>query len=191
MPRMYCSHIGLLYYPSTFHISPLVSFYVVLAARGGDVYEPSYFRMFLAAKRNSRWILPENPRLPRNIQASFTCRKSPTWYRRIYFPSEGRRAEDFFSPWKIQRLRSDLNPRTCIPKASTLPLDHRSRFRRNFVFLRDFFRGRVRKNPSVSPLRRFNGRKTRRSCSCAAEMQLAFHQTVCLPSALKWLRSQQ
>ena len=46
MPRMYCSHIGLLYYSWTFQISPLVSFYEVLAARGGDVYEHSYFRMF-------------------------------------------------------------------------------------------------------------------------------------------------
>ena len=32
-----------------------------------------------------------------------------------------------FSPWKIQRLRSGLNPRTWVPKASTLHLDHRSR----------------------------------------------------------------
>ena len=32
-----------------------------------------------------------------------------------------------FSPWKIQRLRSGLNPRSWVPKASTLPLDHRSR----------------------------------------------------------------
>ena len=46
MPRMHCSQIGLLYYPKTFQLSPLVSFYEVLAARGGDVYEPSYFRMF-------------------------------------------------------------------------------------------------------------------------------------------------
>ena len=29
-----------------------------------------------------------------------------------------------FSPWKIRRLRSGLNPRTWVPKASTLPLDH-------------------------------------------------------------------
>ena len=47
--------------------------------------------------RNGRWILPENARLPRNIQVSFTCRKSTTWNRRLYFPSEGRRAEDFFA----------------------------------------------------------------------------------------------
>ena len=114
MPRMYCSHIGLLYYPYTFQISPLVSFYAVLAARGGDVYEPSYFsnvptfdisslQEIPAAKgettwaRNGRRDLPENARLPSNIQVSFTCRKSTTWDRRLYFPSEGRRAEDCFA----------------------------------------------------------------------------------------------
>ena len=32
-----------------------------------------------------------------------------------------------FSPWKIQPLRWGLNPRTWVPKASTIPLDHRSR----------------------------------------------------------------
>jgi hypothetical protein len=38
-----------------------------------------------------------NARLPRNIQGTFTCRKSTTWDRRLYFPSEGSRAEDFFA----------------------------------------------------------------------------------------------
>ena len=38
-----------------------------------------------------------------------------------------------FSSWKIQRLRSGLNPRTWVPKASTLPLDHRSRHERASV----------------------------------------------------------
>jgi hypothetical protein len=28
---------------------------------------------------------------------SFTCNKSTTWDRRLYFPFEGRRAEDFFA----------------------------------------------------------------------------------------------
>jgi hypothetical protein len=37
--------------------------------------------------RNGRWILP----------VSFTCRKSTTWDGRLYFPSEGRRAEDFLA----------------------------------------------------------------------------------------------
>ena len=50
--------------------------------------------------RNGRWILPENTRLPRNIQGSFTCRKSTTWNKRFYFLSEGRCAEDFFRPEK-------------------------------------------------------------------------------------------
>ena len=34
-----------------------------------------------------------------------------------------------FLPRKIRRLRSGLNPRTWVPKASTLPLDNRSRLR--------------------------------------------------------------
>ena len=44
------------------------------------------------------------------------------------FPSEGRRAEDFFRPEKFRRLRPGLNPRIWVSKASTLPLDHRSRY---------------------------------------------------------------
>jgi len=56
-----------------------------------------------------------------------------TWDRRIYFPSEGRRAEDFFA-LKIRRLRPGANPRTGVPKASTLPLDHRSGYVRRIQF---------------------------------------------------------
>ena len=33
-----------------------------------------------------------------------------------------------FSPWKIGRFQAGLNPVTWIPKASTLHLDHRSRY---------------------------------------------------------------
>ena len=58
----------------------------ILAAKGGTTWA-----------RNDWWILPENARLPRNIQGSFTCHKSTTWDRQLYFPSEGRRAEDFFA----------------------------------------------------------------------------------------------
>jgi hypothetical protein len=36
-------------------------------------------------------------RLPRSIQGSFTCPKSTTWDKRLYLPSEGRRAEDFLA----------------------------------------------------------------------------------------------
>jgi hypothetical protein len=55
----------------------------------------------------------------------FTCCKATTWDRRLYFPFEGRRAEDFFA-LKIRRLRPGANPRIWVPKASTLSLDHRS-----------------------------------------------------------------
>jgi len=50
---------------------------------------------------------------------SFTCRKFTTWDRRLYFTSEGRRAEDFFTR-KIRLLRPGLNPQTWVPEASTL-----------------------------------------------------------------------
>jgi hypothetical protein len=53
------------------------------------------------------------------FQESLTCRKSATWDRRLYFPSEGRRAEDFFAR-KIRRLRPGLNPRSWVPEARTL-----------------------------------------------------------------------
>jgi hypothetical protein len=33
-----------------------------------------------------------------SLLGSFTCRKVTTWDRRLYFPSEGRRDEDFFRP---------------------------------------------------------------------------------------------
>jgi hypothetical protein len=44
-------------------------------------------------------------RLPRKSRGSFTCRKSATWDRQLYFPSEGRHAVDFFHPEKIRRLQ--------------------------------------------------------------------------------------
>jgi hypothetical protein len=43
----------------------------------------------------------------------FYMPQSTTWDRRLYFPSEGRRAEDFFAR-KIRRLRPGLNPRTWV-----------------------------------------------------------------------------
>ena len=58
----------------------------ILATKGGTTWAS-----------NGRWILPENARIPRNIQGSFICCKSTTWDRRLYFPSEGRRAEDFLA----------------------------------------------------------------------------------------------
>ena len=87
MPRMHCS-LRLIVQTQVFSRSYLhrqVSPPGTLVVKG----ETSW-------ARNGRRILPENARLPRNIQGSFTCRKSTTWDKRLYFPSEGRRAEDFF-----------------------------------------------------------------------------------------------
>jgi hypothetical protein len=50
---------------------------------------------------------------------SFTCRKSTTWDRWLYFPSEGRRATDFIT-LKIHRPRPGLKTRTLGPVVSTL-----------------------------------------------------------------------
>jgi hypothetical protein len=70
-------------------------------------------REILAAKGGRRecWtvILPKC-RLKRYIYGSFTCRKATTWDRRLYFPSKGRRAEDFFSPWKILTVSAGFEP---------------------------------------------------------------------------------
>jgi hypothetical protein len=70
---------------------------------------------------------------------SFTCRKSTTCDQQLYFPSEGRRAEDFSSPWKIRRLWPGSNPRTWVPKARTLPVDHRSRCTVGYAYMNVFF----------------------------------------------------
>jgi hypothetical protein len=45
----------------------------------------------------------------------FYMPQSTTWDRRLYFPSEGRRAEDFFAR-KIRRFPPGLNSRTWLPK---------------------------------------------------------------------------
>ena len=114
----------------------------------GDVYEHSYFRMFQLSPlvvfkrskggttwaRNDRWILPENARLPRNIQGLHVTfgdllHAVNLRHGTVGFTSPPKESVlRTFSPWKIQRLLSGLNPRTWVPKASTLPLDHRSRF---------------------------------------------------------------
>ena len=79
-----------------------------------DARDPSRERWNCGRERCPVVILPKF-RLPRKFRD-----------RRLFFPSEGRRAEDFFA-LQIGRLRPGLSPRTWVPKASTLPLDHRSR----------------------------------------------------------------
>jgi hypothetical protein len=41
---------------------------------------------------------------------SFTCRKFATWYRRLYFPSEERHAEDFFFALKNPTASARFEP---------------------------------------------------------------------------------
>ena len=111
MPRMYCSHVA---YCTTLRCSNShhqSSHEEILAVRGGanliilDVpafttsrlpRDPSSQRWNYVSEKwpmNFAW----NARLPRSIQKSFTCCKSTTWDRRLYFPSEGRLFEDFFA----------------------------------------------------------------------------------------------
>jgi hypothetical protein len=58
-------------------------------------------------------------RLPRKSQSSLTCCKSATWDRRLYFPSEGRHAVDFYAR-KIWQLRPGSNLRSWVPEVSML-----------------------------------------------------------------------
>ena len=81
-PTAYCTNPG------------LQSF--LLAPPGVTTRDPSSERRnYLGEKwpMNFAWKYPTST----NIQVSFTCRKYTTGYKRLYFPSEGRRAEDFFA----------------------------------------------------------------------------------------------
>ena len=47
--------------------------------------------------RNGRQFGPKAATSTHTLSGSFTCRKYGTWDRRLYFPSEGRRAKEFFA----------------------------------------------------------------------------------------------
>jgi hypothetical protein len=53
---------------------------------------------------------------PCNHKGSLTCRKPATRGKRLYFPSEGRHAFDFYA----RKNPTGLNPRTRVPEASML-----------------------------------------------------------------------
>ena len=87
-----------------------------LAAEGGSLRGREMFRQIssrIRPPRNSRDLLHAA-----NLRHGTDGFTSP--------PKEGV-PRIFFLPLKIRRLRPGLNPRTWVPKASTLPLDHRSR----------------------------------------------------------------
>ena len=83
-----------------------------------DARDPSSERWNCGRERCPVVILPKfrPPRKFRDLLHAANLRHGTDGFTS---PSEGRRAEDFFA-LKI--------PRTWVPKASTLPLDHRSRF---------------------------------------------------------------
>ena len=114
MPRMYCSHVA---YCTTLNVQTLITSRLTKRSWQSEVEvnliildvptfttsrltrDPSSQRWNYVGEKwpmNFAW----NARLPRSIQLSFTCHKSTTWDRRLYFPCEGRRAEDFFRPEK-------------------------------------------------------------------------------------------
>ena len=121
MPRMYCSHIWLIVLP--LDVPDLIASLLLWGPSGQrwrclwtflffsnvPSFATSRLQEILAAKggttraRNGRWH-------PCNIQGSFTCRKSMTWDRRLYFPSEGRRAEDFFFALKNPTASGGFEP---------------------------------------------------------------------------------
>jgi hypothetical protein len=69
-------------------------------------------------------ILPEVANFT-SLLGSFTYRKVTTWDRRLYFPSEGRRSEEFFAR-KNPTASAGFESANSDTKG-TLPLDHRSR----------------------------------------------------------------
>ena len=111
MPRMYCSHVS---YCTTLDVQALTTSRLPTDP-GSQRWSQTLLFLDVPTFTTSR--LPRDPssqrwnyvgeklrmnfawnaRLPRSIQESFTSRKSTTWDRRLYLPSEGRRTEDFFA----------------------------------------------------------------------------------------------
>jgi hypothetical protein len=75
--------------------------------------------------RKGREILPKLA-TSTSLLGSFTCRKALHGTDGFTSPPKESMQRIFFAR-KLRRLRPGLNPRTWEPKASTLPLDHRSR----------------------------------------------------------------
>jgi hypothetical protein len=99
------------------------------ATEGGNLRGRKIF-----PKISSKIRLPHNPR---DLSHAANLRHGTGGF--TFFPKEG--VLRIFSPLKIRRLRPGLNPWTWVPKASTLPLDHRSRQQRNI--LREIRKGKA------------------------------------------------
>jgi hypothetical protein len=102
---------------------------------------PTFSAMYLHVQRRERPLAAEGGTLRgREMFRQISSRiRLPRSYRDLLHVTNLRHGKDgftslpkkgvlrIFSPLKIRRLRPGLNPRTWVPKASTLPLDHRSR----------------------------------------------------------------
>jgi hypothetical protein len=95
----------------------------LLAAEGGTIRGREMFRQI-----SSRIRLPRNSR---DILHAANLRHGTNGFTSP--PKEG--VLRIFSPLKIRRFRPGLNPRTWVPKASTLPRDHQSRSVNKFIKL--------------------------------------------------------
>jgi hypothetical protein len=105
--RMHCSH-RLIVQPWNPHLYLDVPTFAARCLHVlHDARDPSSERWNFVGEHDPV-ILPKC-RLPRYIQGSFTCRKSTTWNWQLYFPSEGRHAEDF-SPLKILMASAGFEP---------------------------------------------------------------------------------
>ena len=81
-PKAYCTNPGL----QSFLVAP----------PGVSTRDPSSERRnYLGEKWPVIWT--ESCDFHATLSSSFTCRKYATWDKRLYFPSEGRRAKDFFA----------------------------------------------------------------------------------------------
>ena len=94
---MYCSLAGLLYSPYPPHPKCLdvPPFADRCSHIHNDARDPSSERWNYVGENQPVLLL--EIATSTSIQGSFTCRKSTTCDPRLYFPSEGRRAEDFFA----------------------------------------------------------------------------------------------
>jgi len=82
----------------------------------------------------------EDGTVGKNVSGNFAEMTTSTPFRDLLHAANLRHGTDgftsppkegvlrIFSPLKIRRLQPGLNPRTWVLKASTLPLDHRSRY---------------------------------------------------------------
>jgi len=84
-----------------------------------DASEPQQRKVELWARKLPR-ILPKVA-TSTLLLGYFTCRKLTTWDRRLYFPSEGRRAEDFFRAKNPTVWTREL----AYQRPACLPLDQR------------------------------------------------------------------